>query len=120
MQVLKAYQYRDGWVNRLILSDSFVVLISQLEYEGLGGQVQMIYIDAPYGVKFRSNVQPFVRKRDVTHNDEADLTRGGSDADSESLCFIILNAPVRLSGFFGRLMNPFLRGWCVPRQWCRA
>jgi adenine-specific DNA-methyltransferase len=74
-QVLKAYEYRDGWVNRLILGDSLVVMNSLLEYEGLGGQVQMIYIDPPYGVKFGSNFQPFVRKRDVTHNDEEDLTR---------------------------------------------
>jgi adenine-specific DNA-methyltransferase len=41
----------------------------------MGGQVQMIYIDPPYGVKFGSNFQPFVRKRDVKHNDDADLTR---------------------------------------------
>ncbi|MBA3887972.1 MAG: site-specific DNA-methyltransferase, partial [Acidobacteria bacterium] len=42
---------------------------------GLGGQVQMIYIDPPYGVKFGSNFQPFVRRRDVSHNADADLTR---------------------------------------------
>src|SRR5206468_12990390 len=48
---------------------------SLLEYEGLGGQVQMIYIDPPYGVKFGSNFQPFVRKRDVKNNDDADMTR---------------------------------------------
>ena len=74
-QVLKAYEYRDDWVNRLILGDSLVVMNSLLEYEGMGGQVQMIYIDPPYGVKFGSNFQPFVRKRDVKHNDESDLTR---------------------------------------------
>lgn len=74
-QVLKAYEYRDGWVNRLILGDNLVVMNSLLEYEGLGGQVQMIYIDPPYGVKFGSNFQPFVRKRDVSHNDEDDLSR---------------------------------------------
>jgi len=74
-QVLKAYEYRDKWVNRMILGDSLVVMNSLLHYEGLGGQVQMIYIDPPYGVKFGSNFQPFVRKRDVTHNDDADMTR---------------------------------------------
>src|SRR5208337_2712645 len=42
---------------------------------GLGGQVQMIYMDPPYGVKFGSNFQPFVRKRDVTHGDDEDMTR---------------------------------------------
>jgi adenine-specific DNA-methyltransferase len=74
-QVLKAYEYRDEWVNRMILGDSLVVMNSLLHYEGLGGQVQMIYIDPPYGVKFGSNFQPFVRKRDVAHNDDEDLTR---------------------------------------------
>lgn len=74
-QVLRAYEYRDDWVNRMILGDSLVVMNSLLEYEGLGGQVQMIYIDPPYGVKFGSNFQPFVRKRDVKHNDDDDMTR---------------------------------------------
>ena len=44
-------------MNRLILGDSLVVMNSLLHYEGLGGQVQMIYIDPPYGVKFGSNFQ---------------------------------------------------------------
>ena len=74
-QVLKAYEYRDAWVNRLILGDSLLVMNSLLHYEGLGGQVQMIYMDPPYGVKFGSNFQPFVRNREVTHNEDADLTR---------------------------------------------
>ena len=65
-QVLKAYEYRDKWVNRMILGDSLVVMNSLLHYEGLGGQIQMIYMDPPYGVKFGSNFQPFVRKRDVS------------------------------------------------------
>ncbi len=74
-QVLRAYEYQDEWVNRLVLGDSLVVMNSLLHYEGLGGQVQMIYMDPPYGVKFGSNFQPFVRKRDVSHNDDADMTR---------------------------------------------
>jgi adenine-specific DNA-methyltransferase len=74
-QVLRAYEYPDKWVNRMILGDSLVVMNSLLHYEGLGGQVQMIYMDPPYGVKFGSNFQPFVRKRDVSHNDDDDMTR---------------------------------------------
>jgi adenine-specific DNA-methyltransferase len=35
----------------------------------------MIYIDPPYGVQFGSNFQPFVRKRDVSHNNDEDMTR---------------------------------------------
>ena len=72
---LRAYEHRDKWVNRMILGDSLLVMNSLLQYEGMGGQVQMIYIDPPYGVKFGSNFQPFVRKRDVKHNDDVDLTR---------------------------------------------
>ncbi|MBM3790819.1 MAG: site-specific DNA-methyltransferase, partial [Acidobacteria bacterium] len=74
-QVLRAYEHRDRWTNRMILGDSLVVMNSLLHYEGLGGQVQMIYMDPPYGVKFGSNFQPFVRKRDVVHNDDQDMTR---------------------------------------------
>jgi adenine-specific DNA-methyltransferase len=74
-QVLRAYEHREQWQNRMILGDSLVVMNSLLRFENLGGQVQMIYLDPPYGVKFGSNFQPFVRKRDVTHGDDADLTR---------------------------------------------
>jgi adenine-specific DNA-methyltransferase len=74
-QVLRAYEHKDKWVNRMILGDSLVVMNSLLRYENLGGQVQMIYMDPPYGVKFGSNFQPFVRKRDVGHNDDDDMTR---------------------------------------------
>jgi len=74
-QVLRAYEYQDKWVNRMILGDSLVVMNSLLHYEGLGGQVQMIYMDPPYGVKFGSNFQPFVRSRDVKHNEDGDMTR---------------------------------------------
>src|SRR5574340_638345 len=74
-QVLKSYEYQDNWSNRMVLGDSLVVMNSLLHYEGLGGQVQMIYMDPPYGVKFGSNFQPFVRKRDVSHNDDEDMTR---------------------------------------------
>ncbi|MFP4336992.1 MAG: site-specific DNA-methyltransferase [Halothece sp.] len=74
-QILKAYDHKGDWVNRMISGDSLQVMNSLLQYEGLGGQVQMIYIDPPYGVKFGSNFQPFVRKRDVKHNDDDNLTR---------------------------------------------
>jgi adenine-specific DNA-methyltransferase len=74
-QSLRAYEHRDRWVNRMILGDSLAVMNSLLEYESMGEQVQMIYIDPPYGVSFGSNFQPFVRNRNVTHNDDDDLTR---------------------------------------------
>jgi adenine-specific DNA-methyltransferase len=74
-QVLKAYEHKDKWVNRMILGDSLIAMNSLLHYEGLGGQVQMIYMDPPYGVKFGSNFQPFVRKREVKHGEDDDMTR---------------------------------------------
>ena len=74
-RLLKAYEHRNGWVNRLILGDSLVVMNSLVGYEGLGGQVQAIYMDPPYAVKFGSNFQPFVRKRDVTHGDDEHMVR---------------------------------------------
>jgi len=73
-QVLKAYEYADKWVNRMILGDSLMVMNSLLHYEGMGGQVQTINMDPPYGVKFGSNFQPFVRKRDVKHGDDDHMT----------------------------------------------
>ncbi len=72
---LEAYEHKGPWQNRMILGDSLSVMNSLLEFEGLAGQVQMIYIDPPYGVKFGSNFQPFVRKRDVKHGNDDEMTR---------------------------------------------
>ena len=65
---LDAYQHKGPWTNRLVLGDSLQVMNSLLEYEGMGGQVQMVYFDPPYGVKFGSNFQPFVRDKKVKDN----------------------------------------------------
>ena len=72
---LDAYEHKGPWTNRLVLGDSLQVMNSLLEYEGMGGQVQMIYFDPPYGVKFGSNFQPFVRKRDVSHGKDDEMAR---------------------------------------------
>jgi adenine-specific DNA-methyltransferase len=72
---LEAYEHKGPWVNRMVLGDSLHVMNSLLEYEGMGGQVQMIYVDPPYGVKFGSNFQPFVRKRDVKHGADDEMIR---------------------------------------------
>ena len=52
-----------------------LVMNSLLEKEGMAGQVQMIYIDPPYGIKYGSNFQPFVNKRDVKDGKDEDLTQ---------------------------------------------
>ncbi|MBK1630647.1 site-specific DNA-methyltransferase [Thiohalocapsa halophila] len=72
---LDAYEHKGPWTNRLVLGDSLQVMNSLLEYEGLGGQVQMIYMDPPYGVKFGSNFQPFVRQRKVQHGKDGEMIR---------------------------------------------
>ena len=72
---LDAYEHKGPWTNRLILGDSLQVMNSLTEYEGMGGQVQMIYFDPPYGVKFGSNFQPFVRRRKVEHGKDDELSR---------------------------------------------
>ena len=72
---LDAYEHKGPWQNRMVLGDSLQIMNSMLEFEGMGGQVQMVYMDPPYGVKFGSNFQPFVRKRDVKHGGDEDMTR---------------------------------------------
>ena len=69
------YGHKHHWTNRLIAGDSLLVMNSLLEKEGLAGQVQMIYIDPPYGIKYGSNFQPFVNKRDVKDGSDEDLTQ---------------------------------------------
>jgi adenine-specific DNA-methyltransferase len=69
------YRHDKGWANRLIAGDSLQVMNSLLVKEGMSGQVQMVYIDPPYGIKYGSNFQPFVGKRDVKDRSDADLTQ---------------------------------------------
>jgi adenine-specific DNA-methyltransferase len=73
-QAIEFYQHKHGWSNRLIAGDSLLVMNSLLEKEGMAGKVQMIYIDPPYGIKYGSNFQPFVNKRDVKDGKDEDLT----------------------------------------------
>lgn len=70
-----AYEHLNGWQNRMILGDSLQVMNSLLEYEEMGGKVQMVYMDPPYGIKFGGNFQPFVRKRNVADGDDDSISR---------------------------------------------
>ncbi|RYU57049.1 site-specific DNA-methyltransferase [Methylolobus aquaticus] len=69
------YRHERGWANRLIAGDSLLVMNALLQKESMAGRVQMIYIDPPYGIKYGSNFQPFVGKRDVKDRNDADLTQ---------------------------------------------
>ncbi len=64
-EALQFYQHDVDWANRLILGDSLQVMASLTKREDLAGKVQMIYLDPPYGIKFASNFQTEVAKRDV-------------------------------------------------------
>ena len=68
-----------NWSNRLIAGDSLLVMNSLLEKEGMAGKVQMIYVDPPYGIRYGSNFQPFVNRRDVKDGKDEDLTPGAGD-----------------------------------------
>ncbi|HIE00896.1 MAG TPA: hypothetical protein EYP59_11515 [Thiotrichaceae bacterium] len=74
-QLIEFYQHQQKWQNRMILGDSLQVMASLAEKEGLKGQVQMIYLDPPYGIKFGSNWQVSTRKRDVKDGKAEDMTR---------------------------------------------
>lgn len=69
------YQHEQNWANRLILGDSLQVMAGLAEREGLRGQVQCIYVDPPYGIKFNSNFQWSTTSRDVKDNKAAHITR---------------------------------------------
>ena len=73
-EAVQFYRHDVDWSNRLILGDSLQVMSSLAKREDLAGKVQMIYIDPPYGISFRSNFQPEIGKRDVKDK-EIDLTR---------------------------------------------
>lgn len=74
-QALDFYHHEKGWSNRLVAGDSLLVMNSLLTKESMGGGVQMIYIDPPYGIKYGSNFQPFTnRKPNLTIDKEEDLT----------------------------------------------
>jgi adenine-specific DNA-methyltransferase len=73
-EAVQFYRHKMDWTNRMILGDSLAVMASLARREALAGKVQMIYMDPPYGIKYSSNFQPEVGRRDVKDKDE-DLTR---------------------------------------------
>jgi len=69
------YQHDANWTNRMILGDSLQVMASLAEREGLRGQIQCIYFDPPYGIKFNSNFQWSTTSRDVKDGKTDHITR---------------------------------------------
>jgi adenine-specific DNA-methyltransferase len=75
LDLIEFYQHQANWSNRMILGDSLQVMGSLAEREDLRGQVQMVYLDPPYGIKFGSNWQASARKRDVKDGKVEDAAR---------------------------------------------
>jgi adenine-specific DNA-methyltransferase len=69
------YAHDQHWSNRMISGDSLSVMASLAEREGLRGQVQCIYFDPPYGIKFNSNFQWSTTSRDVKDGEKSHVTR---------------------------------------------
>ncbi|MDX9861627.1 MAG: site-specific DNA-methyltransferase [Rhodospirillales bacterium] len=69
------YKHDQNWANRMILGDSLSVMASLAEREGLRGQVQCIYFDPPYGIRFNSNFQWSTTSRDVKDGAKDHVTR---------------------------------------------
>ncbi len=69
------YAHDQHWSNRMISGDSLSVMASLAEREGLRGQVQCIYFDPPYGIKFNSNFQWSTTSRDVKDGAKDHITR---------------------------------------------
>jgi adenine-specific DNA-methyltransferase len=63
------YTHGEGWKNKLICGDSLHVMESLLHYEGLREQIQMMFLDPPYGIKYDSNFQ---QRIDSIRNDDKD------------------------------------------------
>jgi adenine-specific DNA-methyltransferase len=73
-KIASYYTQSDGWQNRLIQGDSLLVMTSLLEREGMAEQVQCIYIDPPYGIKYGSNWQIKLNNRNVVDGRDESLT----------------------------------------------
>jgi len=74
-EALDFYRHPHKWSNRLIAGDSLLIMNSLIEKEGVAGQVQMVYIDPPYGIKYGSNFQPFFNNKTVKDGKDEDLTQ---------------------------------------------
>jgi adenine-specific DNA-methyltransferase len=70
------YSHKDGWTNRLIQGDSLLVMSSLLEREGMAGQVQCVYIDPPYGIKYKGNWQMRISSTAMKESDTDDQLTG--------------------------------------------
>ena len=71
---LSYYKQPGNWQNRLIQGDSLLTMTSLLEREGMAGQVQCVYMDPPYGIKYGSNWQMRLNDRNVKDGADENLS----------------------------------------------
>lgn len=71
---LSYYKQFGDWQNRLIQGDSLLTMTSLLEREGMAGQVQCVYMDPPYGIKYGSNWQMKLGDRNVKDGADENLS----------------------------------------------
>ena len=69
--VFEPYQHSGNWTNRLVRAPSQRMMASLLEREGMRGKVDMIYMDPPYNIDFRSNWQGLIDDLNVTETLES-------------------------------------------------
>ena len=65
------YQHSGNWTNRLVRAPSQRMMASLLEREGMRGKLDMIYMDPPYNIDFRSNWQGLIDDLNVTETLES-------------------------------------------------
>jgi adenine-specific DNA-methyltransferase len=74
-EAVEYYQHEANWSNRMILGDSLQVMASLAEKENLRGKVQMVYLDPPYGIDFKSNWQLLTNSTNVSDGKAEHVTR---------------------------------------------
>ena len=66
---LHPYRYQNGhWSNRLIRATAQRAMASLLEKEELRGKVNLVYLDPPYNISFRSNFQTAIDSPETAEN----------------------------------------------------
>lgn len=66
---LHPYRYQNGhWSNRLIRATAQRAMASLLEKEELRGKVNLVYLDPPYNISFRSNFQTAIDLPETAEN----------------------------------------------------
>ena len=66
----RVYRHDRSWMNRLIRGSSADVMASLLAKERMAGQVQMVYMDPPYGIDFKRGLPLRVGRADDQKADD--------------------------------------------------